>query len=727
MAERGNRRHPTFSIALLAVAALALGIRAANHGDVFRGGEVDLLPSDSHYYVRFALLQLRAFPRFVRFDPLVNFPSGASILWPPVHAWLVALGILAGGRATPEVGAAWVGPALSIAWLVAVAVYARRRFGGGFALAVAFGLAVLPAVVSQGALGNADHHVHEPFLLALAVLTQAELWRTLERRDAVVAGLVLGLGRLLTTVAFVFLVPAALAVLAAALVRRDARVVRRGLELALVSAGTLLLSALLFGEPLALDYERLSAFHPLLAFAAIGSAAVLGECARIVERKRGQAPFPGPPPLRKSSLSPFSPGALVLCGLAALACAVPLIASTASALSHLTRADPLLRVVQESQPLTTFAGWRVYLGVAVLLGPIALGGAVWSLWREHDVRMAPAIAAVLGLGVATALQQRFGRALDGALAVAIPLGLPALVRPLRSPWRPVAGALVGLLALLSIAIAWPSPHREYEEMLARSTLRWLRTHTPAPADVLDPHAPAHSAVVAPFVFGHLILLWGERPAVATAFSQAPWHVRANAEAAAVMSSATDEEAFAKMKALGATYLLATPFNGLLGDFAGDPDSTQIHRLLEGGGFQPAASHFRLLHDSPEQRRRAEGGSFARLFEAVEGARIEGNAAPGADVSASIPVQSNLGVVRSYSVHTRADSRGRFVLRVAYPVGSAEEVHPTEAAYEVRAGPALLGRAAPSVDDVRLGLPVALIRMGAPSPDGVAMDPGGLNR
>jgi dolichyl-diphosphooligosaccharide--protein glycosyltransferase len=143
------------------------------------------------------------------------------------------------------------------------------------------------------------------------------------------------------------------------------------------------------------------------------------------------------------------------------------------------------------------------------------------------------------------------------------------------------------------------------------------------------------------------------------------HQEANRRAAAIFASTDDEQAYALARATGARYVLATPSSDLLGfpDFD-RPRSTLTHLLDHAGLETPvrsATAHFRLVHDSDEQRLRAEGGSYARLFEVVAGAVIEGAAPPGAKVTASTPIE-----VSTYAVHARADATGRFSIRVAYP-------------------------------------------------------------
>src|SRR4051812_41794297 len=170
-----------------AVLLVLLGIwaRCANFRTVFPvPGQVELLPSDSHYYTRFARLQLHAFPRYQAFDPYVSFPEGARIIHPPVHAEVVAAAVAVAGQDRAELGAAWVGPVLSAGWLVGLLWLAWGVVGAGPALAIAALLGLTPVLVDAGALGNADHHLHEGFLGAAIPLATMAFLRAPSRRTA---------------------------------------------------------------------------------------------------------------------------------------------------------------------------------------------------------------------------------------------------------------------------------------------------------------------------------------------------------------------------------------------------------------------------------------------------------------------------------------------------------------------------------------------------------------
>ena len=161
--------------ALIALALLGFAARLMTWSTVFTPAGVELVPADSHYYVRFAQLQLASFPRFTQIDPMVNFPARPRIIWPPLHTEWVAAAVATIGKSDPELGAAWVDPSLALLWLLGLGLLALKVRGPRFALWTVAVLAFAPTAIESGALGNADHHVHEAFVqvLWLILLGQA--------------------------------------------------------------------------------------------------------------------------------------------------------------------------------------------------------------------------------------------------------------------------------------------------------------------------------------------------------------------------------------------------------------------------------------------------------------------------------------------------------------------------------------------------------------------------
>lgn len=689
-----------FGLTVFALLGVSTAARLSSWRSVFgTDGQVELVPADSHYYLRFARLQLEHFPRFVRFDPYVNFPTGAEIYWPPLHPELIALGLQIFGVDRAERVAAWVDPTLALLELLAVLLLARRVVGEHRALLVGVGLALLPAAVQSSMLGNADHHVHEPMFIAASCLAFGAALATGSAGRARLAGFVVVLAGALNPMAFVVLpLLGGSSVVAAWLEPSRARRFRvASAHAGLVSSVGFLVLAAVFGPLRSVRYEILSGFQPLLAVLCFAGAIALIE-------------------LRATHRVP-----LLWTGIAAAA-AAPLVVPLVRAGSHFARADPLLSVVTESEPLWRDPQWLVsLLSVGVVVIPLCGFAVVRRLlaiirraarlkpgserdaisWptRRSNQRRAPVVtgdpiaavpalvAAFFLLGAALFAQARFIQAFAGAAAVLVGFGWPWIARTGASPrLRFALRASGALLALVLVPQVIPQPRVEPPNDVARvrPMLRWMREHTPpASSDPLSMEPPAYG-VAASWMLGHFITLWAERPELASTFSQAPAHLAGNQRAGAILTATSDEKAWALAQAAGARYVLVTPSETLVGFPDFDRPHALLTWLLDDAGMTPgrdSTAHFRLVHDSAEQRLRPEGGSYARLFEAMPGAIIEGTAAPSSDVLLTSTIH---GPDRShrYERKTQADSSGHFDLRVAYPTQGGEW---RAAPYVVRAG------------------------------------------
>ena len=182
-------------------------------------------------------------------------------------------------------------------------------------------------------------------------------------------------------------------------------------------------------------------------------------------------------------------------------------------------------------------------------------------------------------------------------------------------------ASITVLTLVPSVLTAAPPSTPSDEARVRSTMRWLAEHTPDSAD---------SGVIATHDLGHLITLWARRPTVSSPFSQAPWHVAGNERAAAVLRSEDDEEAWQRAVATRARYVVVVPFAVILGRDGSADTATLARRLLEHAALDgEGTGHFRLVHDSPEDRVFKQR-PYARVFEVVEGARLRGRAEPGAE-------------------------------------------------------------------------------------------------
>jgi dolichyl-diphosphooligosaccharide--protein glycosyltransferase len=224
----------------------------------------------------------------------------------------------------------------------------------------------------------------------------------------------------------------------------------------------------------------------------------------------------------------------------------------------------------------------------------------------------------------------------------------------------------------------------------------MREHTPpAAADVLSPASRPAYGVAASYLLGHFVLLWAERPALATTFSQTGAHQAGNERAGAILAALDDDVAYERARASGVRYVVASPPYEMPGFPSLDPRRSLLARLTRNAGMatarDPATAHFRLIHGDGEPCGGAPGRPAARVFEVVPGAELAGEAPPGTEVQARLEVGG-----MDYRRTAVADSSGRFHLRVAYPTrGEAVAFGTNPVGYRLESG----GRAANvQVDD-----------------------------
>ena len=116
----------------VAVAVLALAIRALHAPAVFLGASVQLRDPDSYYHMRRILFTLVNFPTTLGVDPYLAPPQGARAIWPPLFdvaaAWLLRPLWTPGGELAVERAAAWLPPMLGALAALAVYFVGRRIF-----------------------------------------------------------------------------------------------------------------------------------------------------------------------------------------------------------------------------------------------------------------------------------------------------------------------------------------------------------------------------------------------------------------------------------------------------------------------------------------------------------------------------------------------------------------------------------------------------------------------
>ncbi len=701
--------------ALLAVALLAgaaLRILPA-WSTVFSGQEVRFLSADPYYHLRRIQYAVRHFPAILDFDPYVNFPEGARIYWPGGFDLLLATAcrvlLHPPSPSSVERLCALAIPLLGLAAILAVYSLGRAtldRPGGGFA---ALTFALLPYPVIYSLLGYVDHHVMEPLLLALAAALLCAGW---SRRGAaaVLAG---GCAGAVASLSFSFVTAGAVMV---ALVCATAtwEAVRgrfagaRVAGLAAVAAATITLLALTAatsgGLAGGMTYLSLSPFQAHLAVAGAGVA-----LAMIVGAWRG--------------IGPGRRATGVVAGAALVAVALvhggtALLEPFREAGVFIGRAEGLWITVRETRPVWEQPWRKILLGLSplgVLLPAVLLVAAL----RDRD-RPAGTVAllgaAVLALG---ASQLRF--LVMGGVGMAWAAGWLAARLWEAASGRPRAGLLRGAaLAVLLAGIA-PTALLDFaprgsvrglapqpEELALADALR-ARRQTEGGLERARP--PLHWGVAARWDLGHLLIYRGEAPVVACPFSLGSTHARGVDRVVRLALSDSDAAARDLCDRLRVRYVATSdPFTRIVDDaitagiapsryvaaYSGERGQIEytvnflrstafrLHALdgasLSVAGAEiPAMPSFRLVWESRERvpvvallgLPSGFSPSSSKLFEVVEGARVEGSCVPGEPVSLEVPVRTNRGRAFVWRNRGPCGAGARYALRTPYPSTGAK--------------------------------------------------------
>lgn len=151
------------ALLLAATVAVAFLLRTTHATEVFVGDRVVLAENDPWYHLRRVFLILEDFPRVAGFDPWIDHPNGAPIVFAPLFdLGLAALAKATGTADDPrafETVAAFVPPVLGALTCLPTAALAARAAGGAVALPAALLLALFPAHAWYSRLGFVDHHV----------------------------------------------------------------------------------------------------------------------------------------------------------------------------------------------------------------------------------------------------------------------------------------------------------------------------------------------------------------------------------------------------------------------------------------------------------------------------------------------------------------------------------------------------------------------------------------
>ncbi|HUP50594.1 MAG TPA: STT3 domain-containing protein [Thermoanaerobaculia bacterium] len=536
------------------ICAAALGLRVIPPwGEVFRDGRVVFAENDPWIHVRSAENIAAHWPLPSWFDPYRLAPGGQ---WN--HAPLMDVAIAAIALATPvplEVVAAWF-PAVCGA-LVPIPLFflTRRLFGTPEALLAAMLIAILPgSFLRRSLLGVADHHVME---VLFAVMTLLFLARALEMgrdREAVLAGLMLGLYQLSwARGAFLLLILIAWAMIEIAAGSRVARLLAIAFGVALLITAPVavhipsmhLSGGLLLGGTAAFLVAERMPRKAVLPFAALLLGAALLASPDLLQQLRRFLPEGGP-----ATIGEVKPFLMVQDRLSLRPLWLEL--TTASLLAPIgfvlaarewTPARRLLMVWSLAVTAATMLQGRFAYYMAAAAAVFAAVGAVRLLWRE--LHRAVAVAAVAAIVI-----------------------YPNLFRAQATASGPLYGPPAAWLQVLDwIRVQTPEPFGSAEAYFERFTNR---------------NAPeADYSIMAASEYGWWISRIARRPPATN-----PTHVAVR-EAAAFYTATTEEEAVAILAARKSRYVIVDRSFPMTIAGAGRIMSSQLEPMAIWAGKDPS--------------------------------------------------------------------------------------------------------------------------------------------
>lgn len=685
----------------LALFVLALLVRALPRRFVLVGASVFPFGNDAWYHLRRIAYSVVHFPEVLRFDPYMNHPAGAMPIWSPLFDWLAAAVALpfyrVGDPTSVEGVVVWLPPVIGAITVVMLYGLALRHLDASIAALSAATLALLSGHFWYSQIGFVDHHA--PVAMASTGLLWASMsWLAAEERSGPWLGPVVATGFWMVTalliwpgsLLFVGLVEAAWIVFA--LTRSEASRARRFAGRFAMIHGLAAVVMAIFAESWiqwsAYSPVVLSRFQPcFLGLTSLG--ATLCWAAWHFEplgATRG----------RRSWVAAGT--ALALLG--AIGLLIPdLLDGVLEAWQWLAKQEAFQASVGESQPLLLVAG-QLDISIAmkrlsgfVLLFPFAW----WAAWHWARRRPRPAplllwLAWSLGLLAVMLLQRRFFNSFSVCIALLMGWSMVTAWRWLPERWRQsgARGALAAsAFSLLFLLFLWPMRgsylhHLRYElgqdaadrvrpwrvaEQAKLEMARWLQRKTPATSGWLDSKARPEYAVLAPWDLGHVIEYLGRRPTVVNNFGD---DIGAeNFELARRYWELGEAAGSLLLEKVGARYVVARWRDVVVLDPL--PGSLLYALVLRDGsedpvapGTYPALSRHRLVFESRRwQGADVDAPAFYKVFEHVRGARVQGRAAAGARVVATLKLQTNHGRKFQYRTRTTADASGHYELRLPY--------------------------------------------------------------
>jgi len=669
--------------------------------------------ADSYYHLRRIWYSVVRFPEVLERDPYVGFPVGGEIVWPPgfdLPLAMLARALAGKDAAGVEAVVAWVPVVLGALTAVAVAGLASRLFSREAGLVSGLLLALLPAHYSYSQLGKVDHHVAVSLLSVLLVWgCVTAIARGRRPWPGLAAALGLGLATFLYIWAGGLLLIAMLQGLAALWMFQapDADAARsRAWHL----AGAQALAALLLA-PYALgrSWDQYGGWSPLVlcSFQPVWFAATAGACALFAFAWR----WPG---LGASAAARWL-GALGLC-VAGLLVAWTVLPELAGSLDYAAgwfgkaEADFQLQVAELLPLFGEVYGshTRVPQQLFTFLiypFPLALAWVALGAWRSARPDRWLLVVWAGASGAAVLTQIRFVNSFSAPFAIVTGAALVAALAALRERAGSRRALVSAVAGVLLIGAVWPSAGFFYGRaavwwkgrgatadftyirgLAYRHAARWLANHSPPTRGWMDPSQQPEYGMVVPWTLGHLVRYEAKRPQIQD--NLGVYVGRDQFLAAGRYFAAPNEgEAVAILDELGVRYVMIDS----LGSGHGPAGEQPMTRKLYLPGLRPspdqparlaALGRHRLVFETPVGQR---GVWHLMIYELVPGARIVGQATPGATINVSLPVHSReRKEPLLWRARVRAGADGVFRVPVPYANGLAGPVS-AGPRYQLRCG------------------------------------------
>jgi asparagine N-glycosylation enzyme membrane subunit Stt3 len=711
--------------------AAALAVRALPYPTVFTAGYgIQPFGNDAYYHLRRIQYAVVNPGEFLSFDRYLNFPHGAQAIWSPAFDWGFAQLVRAttgGDPGAMEPMLMWAPPVLGALTVVALYFIALRHFSTRTALFSAGLLCLLPSHFWYSQIGFLDHHVavalFSTLLLGLAMSlvgeqpdSDAPSPRAL--RGASLLGVTMGAALLVWpgSLLHVGMVQGLFGLRALASVHRLEAVAWARIIAFFHIVAFLVVLPLCAGNQWELwgDFSPVVAsnFQPLwLGMGALGFAA-LSERWRLGDDSDSRV---------DRALFAL---ALVAIGLGIAIWVLPeLSRGVVQSWSWFSKDEVFQASVAESAPLLRAPARRIQelFTRGLYLAPLAFLWLVWDRRRSGSAAFWFLLSWSALLLLATLMQRRFMNSASVSYALVMVLALELVFRrllPGRVRSRALRPFAVAGFALLVGYGLWPSiasygldlanlqmasrgqqlhlGHSKRVLLLRSSAAQWLRRLSPETSGYFDAGATPEYSVLTPWGDGHVVKYRGRRPVNQDNFGNDVGEQ--NFELGEQYFS-TDREpkAVEIMQQLGARYVLASAVEVRRSGGYGQRSMFARLSLPKGGATRVVGEgdqqrtlrvlrlvHHRLIFEGvPFEGEPGVERSFYKLYELVEGARVEGSAPPGSIVEARLSLFPRLGGELLFATASQVGASGRYSVTLPYPNEPFSEAVAVEDSYSLQ--------------------------------------------